>query len=74
MFLAFGSWIVGIPLSFVFRSKPEDYGLLPYGKPHDNSAGDRPAGTKDLDIDVRTALGMRAFWLIGIASAMDRYR
>jgi MFS family permease len=71
MFLAFGTWILGLPLASVFRSRPEDYGLLPDGKPQENSGSDSPAETKDLDIDVRTAMGMRAFWQIGIASAIQ---
>jgi MFS family permease len=71
MFLAFGAWILGIPLAFVYRSRPEDYGLLPDGKPRDDSGSDSPAETKDFDIDVRTALRMRAFWQIGTASAIQ---
>jgi len=57
----------GIPLSFVFRNRPEDYGLLPDGKPQvvlDNSRG---LQTQDISVGVKEALRTRAFWFAGIA-------
>ena len=63
LYLALGVVVLGLPLSLVYRDRPEDYGMLPDGAvertrlPADNSV------TKFKDI-----LKMRAFWLIGIAT------
>lgn len=53
--------IIGIPLSLVYRNKPEDYGLLPDGKPQGafTSTGDSEA--YDFSVGVKEALKMRAF-------------
>jgi cyanate permease len=31
--IGIGFWLMGIPLAFVMRSRPEDYGMLPDGEP-----------------------------------------
>ncbi|MBM2825373.1 MAG: major facilitator superfamily 1, partial [Dehalococcoidales bacterium] len=65
IYLAVGILILGIPLSFLFRSRPEDYGLLPDGK----ASGDvKGSSTDDFSVGVREALKMPSFWYIGIAS------
>ena len=66
IFLAVGLWVLGIPLSFVFRNRPEEYGLLPDGEPPDNTKGSSNLGGRDFGTGVREALKMRAFWYIGI--------
>ncbi|MFH1651986.1 MAG: MFS transporter [Chloroflexota bacterium] len=65
--LAFVIWIVGMPLSFAFRSRPEEYGLLPDGRKEMVSLDPGRPRTNDPEIAVRKALGTRAFWYIGIA-------
>jgi MFS family permease len=64
IYLAIGVLILGIPLSFLFRSRPEDYALLPDGKAQDDA--EHPS-TYDFGTGVKEALKMRAFWHIGIA-------
>lgn len=62
------SWVIGIPLSFVFLSRPEDHGMLPDGKSQDDSGNDSipmPQGTNN---DVKWIIKTRAFWYIGAAS------
>jgi len=66
--LAAGVWVLGIPLSFVFRNRPEDYGLLPDGKLQGDSKGSDSLRDYDFSTGVREALKMRAFWHIGIAT------
>lgn len=61
-------WVVGIPLSFVFRSRPEDYGLLPDGKPPPEDLKDSGSSqTYEFSLGVKEAIKTRAFWLINIA-------
>jgi len=66
MILAAIVWTIGIPLSLLYRSRPEDYGLLPDGKPQD-SAASNSRKTQDFGIRARKALRMRPFWHIGPA-------
>lgn len=68
IFLAVGIWILGIPLSFVFRSRPEEYGLLPDGKPQDNLESSARLRSYDFGTGVRQALKMPAFWYIGVST------
>jgi MFS family permease len=59
---AIGFLVLGIPLSFVIRSRPEDYGLLPDGKAPDAAMGSRHVQLYDFGTTVKEALKMRAFW------------
>ncbi|MBA7492932.1 L-lactate transporter [subsurface metagenome] len=70
-FLAVGIWVIGIPLSFVYRTRPEDYGLLPDGKPQDDVKGPSSAEDYDFSSGVKQALKMRAFWHLSIASTFQ---
>ena len=68
VYLAAGLLIIGIPLSFLFRNRPEDYGMLPDGKAHDETES---VITDDFSVNVGEALKMRSFWFIGIASLLQ---
>lgn len=72
LFTAVGIWILGIPLSFVFRSRPEDYGLLPDGKPQGDATGASNSGAYDFSTGVKKALKTRAFWYLGVASLFQQ--
>ena len=67
MFAAVGVWVLGIPLSFVFRNRPEDYGLLPDGKPQDDSKSSSSLRPYDFSMGVKEVIKTRSFWSIGIA-------
>jgi len=58
---------IGLPLSFVFRNRPEDYGLLPDGKTQDSSDDSPRMQTQGVGMSVKEALNTRAFWCISIA-------
>ena len=64
--LGLGMWILGIPLSFVIRDKPEPYGYLPDGEllhdpmPHLKNEG------KEVEISVKEALKQKAFLYLTI--------
>ena len=62
-----GVLVIGIPLSFVFRNRPEDYGLLPDGKRQDWVDDSPILQTQDVSMGVKEALKTRAFWYISIA-------
>lgn len=64
---AVGLCLIGIPLSFVFRDHPEDYGLLPDGKPPEDLKDSGRAQTYDFSLGIKETLRTRDFWLITIA-------
>lgn len=67
--LGFGVWGIILPLSLLFRHKPEQYGYLPDGDSGKNlpAGGSQPsAQSAELDIGVRQALKSRAFWHISL--------
>lgn len=67
-------WLVGVPLSLVFRHRPEPYGYLPDGEvPKTNSpdakAADAALTTKmapasTVDFTARQAMRTRTFWML----------
>ncbi len=64
VYMAVGLLMLGIPPSFLFRTRPQDYGLLPDGKAQDDV---EVSSTYDASMGVKEALKTRAFWCIGIA-------
>jgi len=65
--LAIGTWVIGIPLAFVFRTRPEEYGLLPNGKSQDDTGDLNIEEDNYPGVSVKQAIKMRAFWQLGIA-------
>ncbi|MFH1382222.1 MAG: MFS transporter [Chloroflexota bacterium] len=59
--------IVGIPLAFVYRDRPEDYGLLPDGVKPDSSKDSPRVRFSEYNPGVREASRTRAFWQLGFA-------
>ncbi len=67
---AVGLMALGISLSFVFRNRPEDYGLLVDGRQLDNTRGVKDAlnaETHDFSLEVKEAIKTKTFWMMGIA-------
>jgi len=71
--LGLGMWILGIPLSFVIRNRPEQYGYLPDGI----SSSDRmpnlenqDTGVKAVEIGFKEALKNRAFLYLNMVEAI----
>jgi OFA family oxalate/formate antiporter-like MFS transporter len=68
--LAVGMVVLILPLSLLFRHKPEQYGYAPDGAamPPANSDGSMPAiQPSEIDVGVRTALKSRTFWQLALA-------
>lgn len=67
--LGFGAWGILLPLSLLFRHKPEQYGYLPDGDLHRKlpaSEGQSSAQGNELDIGVKQVLKSSAFWHIAM--------
>jgi MFS family permease len=67
--LGFGAWGILLPLSLLFRHKPEQYGYLPDGDLHKKllaSEVQPSAQGNELDIGVKQVLKSGAFWHIAM--------
>jgi len=71
--LGLGMWILGIPLSFVIRNRPEQYGYLPDGiSPSDRMPNleNQDTGVKAVEIGFKEALKKRSFLYLIIVEAI----
>jgi sugar phosphate permease len=76
-----GCLAVGIPVSFVMKSRPEDYGMLPDGAPltedgstqtqANDSTPRRSALSGEVTLTTREALKSRVFWQLAIAMGVS---
>jgi MFS transporter, OFA family, oxalate/formate antiporter len=62
----FGMWILGIPLSFVIRDKPEQYGYLPDGESSKDQNTRLKKEGKGVEVSLKEALRQRTFLYLGI--------
>lgn len=65
----FGAWGILLPLSLLFRHKPEQYGYLPDGDLHKKllaTEGQPSAQGNELDIGVKQVLKSSSFWHIAM--------
>jgi MFS family permease len=75
LYVGLGMLVTALPLSFVIRHKPEQYGYNPDGE----TAADDIAGTKkpetiaDTGLSTRQALKSRSFWHLSIASCCHAF-
>ena len=68
--LALGMIVLILPLSFVFRHRPEQYGYFPDGQKEDimtQPADSSPPQSIDVELRVKQALKNGAFWRIVLA-------
>jgi len=63
--------IIGIPLSFIFRNRPEDYGMFPDGEKPIEPGRLEGKETYDFSMGVKEALMSRSFWYYGLASLLQ---
>ena len=76
-----GCLVVGIPVSFVMRSRPEEYGMLPDGARLPEGGGEqsqssdstprRSALSGEVTLTTREALKSRVFWQLAIAMGVS---
>ncbi len=65
LFAAIGTWILIIPLAFLFRNKPEEYGQYPDGILPAESNESQSLSIETSGMSVREAVKTRSFWFIG---------
>ena len=65
LFAAIGTWILIIPLSFIFRNRPDEYGLYPDDVPPDEQDELQSVSLEISGMSVKEAVKSRSFWLIG---------
>jgi OFA family oxalate/formate antiporter-like MFS transporter len=68
--LGFGMWILGIPLSFVIRNRPEQYGYLPDGTASGEPMQSLKNQIKEVEIGLKEALKNRAFLYLNMVEAI----
>jgi len=68
--LGLGMWALGIPLSFVIRNKPEQYGYLPDGKLADGRISEHEIQHEKVEISFRKALKKKSFLYLNLAEVM----
>lgn len=71
-----GMLVIVLPLSFVVRHKPEQYGYLPDGDREAPAADGEikaPSADKEHSVPARKALRGRIFWQIAVASACHAF-
>jgi len=66
--LGLGMWLLGIPLSFVIRHKPEQYGYLPDGETSAEQVS--TPKSQDREVGFKETLRDRNFWHLSIAEAI----
>jgi MFS family permease len=73
VYMGIASFLVGIPLSLVFRDRPQRYGRLPDGDPvpaagHVDTGAARPVS----GFSARAALKTRSFWMFSLAQLFQQ--
>lgn len=68
--LGAGMWVLGIPLSFVIRDRPEKYGYLPDGEISGDTVPTTDTNGEGVEIGLREALRMKKFWYLNIVEAI----
>ncbi len=64
--LGIATWAIGIPLAFVFRSRPDDSGLLPDGHSEVQLQASASSPAHDFGTEISDPVKQRAFWQMGI--------
>ncbi len=72
-----GFWVIGFPITFIMRRRPEDYGMLPDGEdpyPGLEGTSGQPGRrrTRELSIGVREVLRLRVFWQLAVATSLGQ--
>lgn len=68
LILAVGMAVIVLPLSFVFRHKPEDYGYLADGQTRAAAYAESQAAVQPIEVDARAREAVRStvFWRLGL--------
>jgi len=70
LMLGAGMWVLGIPLSFVIRDRPEQYGYLPDGEASGEPLSSTDTHGEEREVSLREAFGKSTFWYLNIIEAI----
>ena len=62
-------WVIGIPLSLMFRHRPEQYGLHPDGIEPENAPTGQPR-PPEAPFSYKGIMRMEAFWILGAVNSL----
>jgi len=65
-----GMWSLGIPLSFIIRNRPEQYGLFPDGEVSRDQTPNPQSQGKEMQMSLKEALKTRPLLYLNIAEAI----
>jgi MFS family permease len=65
-----GMWSLGIPLSFIIRNRPEQYGLFPDGEVSRDQTPNPQSRRKEMQMSLKEALKTRPLLYLNIAEAI----
>jgi sugar phosphate permease len=68
--LGLGMWALGIPLSFVIRNRPEEYGYLPDGTTPRDYASKGVNQGKTAEVGLKEVLRDKSFWYLNTAESI----
>ena len=68
--LGFGMWLLGIPVSFVIRNKPEQYGYLPDGEEQDSFIADSEDQSEEIELSFSEAFKRRSFLYLNLSECI----
>jgi MFS family permease len=69
LYAAIGLLIIGLPLSLVYRNRPEEYGLVPDGREIETKET-RSKNLPDNEVEMRQVFRMRAFWYLAVVPVL----
>ena len=74
LIMGIGLWLIGIPLSFVFRDRPAHYGYLPDGEsqPGIHSSTSRQPTQPAVGFSAREAMKTRSFWMLSLSQLFQQ--
>lgn len=65
LYAGIGTWVLMIPLSLVYRNRPEDYGLLPDGLKQKTDEDKNLENSPPSGMTLKEVIKTRTFWLLG---------
>jgi len=68
LFTSIGFLILGLSISFIFRSRPEEYGYYPDGKGPAGLENGKSSPAPEFGTGIKESLKMRAFWHIAVVT------
>jgi OFA family oxalate/formate antiporter-like MFS transporter len=68
--LGVGMWVLGIPLSFLIRDRPEQHGYLPDGETSGEPLSSTDTHGEEREVSIREAFGKSTFWYLNIIEAI----